>query len=95
MKKENTYKASIDIAGKSFPLNLTATEKSRLHSLEQEINNKINHYQSQFAHMSDKDSIALVLISYAFELKEAQLSGNPELVDQTLSQLESILDSSK
>lgn len=95
MKKESKNKASITIAGKSFPMKLNAQEKARLHSIETEINNKINQYQTQFTHMSDKDSIILVLISYAFELKEAQLTGNPEQLDQALNQLESILDSDK
>jgi len=93
MKSESTQKASINIAGKTFPLNLNAKEMARLQSIETEINNKLDQYQKQFSHMSEKESLSMVLISYAFELQESRESGNPQLLDQTLSQLESILDS--
>lgn len=86
-------KTSIEIAGKRFPLKLDSSEKARLRSIEQEINNKITQYQSQFANMSLKDSITLVLISYAFELKQSQSDSSAEVLEQTLNQLESVLDS--
>lgn len=93
MKSDSLQKATISIAGKEFPLKLDKKEMKKLSSIEQEINKKINHYQSQFANMSLKDSIIMVLISYAFELKNASSESNPELLEQTLSQLEGILSS--
>ena len=91
MKETSTTKASITIAGKDYPLMLNVVEMSRLHLIEEEINNKIIQYQSQFEHISLKDAITLVLISFAFERKDAQANQSTEKLDQTLSQLERIL----
>lgn len=91
MKETSTTKASIHIGGKEFPLMLNEVEEGRLHLIEEEINNKVIQYQSQFEHIDLKDAITLVLISYAFELKDAQANQSTEQLDQAISQLESIL----
>ena len=91
MKETSTAKASITIAGKEYPLMLNEVEMGRLHLIEEEINNKVIQYQSQYEHISLKDAITLVLISFAFERMDAQANQSSEKLDQALSQLESIL----
>lgn len=91
MEETPTAKATITIAGKEFPLMLNEVEMGRLHLIEEEINNKVIQYQSQYEHINLKDAITLVLISYAFELKGAKANQSSEKLDQALNQLESIL----
>ena len=91
MKDGPIAKASITIAGKEYPLMLNDVEMARLHFIEEEINNKVIQFQSQYEHITLKDAITLVLISYAFELKDAQANQYSEELGQALSQLETIL----
>lgn len=94
MKADELKKAVIKIAGKEFPLKLNTSENEHLQSIETEINNRISQYQSNFGAMNQQDMITMVLISYAFELKDAQNNNDIGLLDQTLSQIESVLQSS-
>ena len=93
MKSDHLSKAQIKIADKVFPLNLSEAELERLPLIEKEINNKLIQYQSQYQTMGLKDAISLVLISYAFEKMEVEENKQTSLLDQTISQLESVLES--
>ena len=92
MPDQKSHKASITIAGKPYPLNLSDFENKHLHSIEKQINKKITEYQKSFSNLSLQDCLSMVLISQSFELEKVKGDNTKHKeLDSALETIESTL----
>ena len=83
------------IAGRPYPLRVAEREEESLRGLVQEINEKFNDFQIQYATHDKQDCLVLTLLTYASELHNARqladTSGDGAL-SQRLRQLNALVD---
>ena len=60
---------TIRIAGQSYPVKLTPEEKEIALVIEKELNEKINEYRIKYTVGTTQDILAMLLITYAFDVK--------------------------
>lgn len=92
MEGDKLISHTIQIAGESYPVKLTEEEMAFAREIESEINEKISEYKIKFLVKTTRDILAMILLTYAFELKKSNssptdtLSANRKL-ENLLSQL--------
>ena len=69
---ERTEKIELNIDGKTFPLEVTQSEKILMSGLDKTLNAKIKEFQSQYSNLSKEDTFSMVMISVAFECEKAK-----------------------
>lgn len=87
-------KIKVVIAGRSFPVKVTAEEEPSVRNIEREVNAKIHEFQQKYADKDKIDHIIMVLLTQSFELERAKSSQlNVDKINTQLDTLESSLDS--
>jgi len=69
MESDHLISHTIQIAGESYPVKLTEEEKQFAIEIENEINEKISEFKLKYLVKTTRDILAMVLLTYAFELK--------------------------
>lgn len=87
MGSEKLISHTIQIAGESYPVKLTKEEMSYATEIEQELNDKISEYKVKFLVKTTKDILAMLLLTYAFELRKS----NPKLISDYNLKLERLI----
>jgi len=88
MEKDSLISQIIQIAGEKYPVRLTNVESQLAGEIEKEINQKIKDFQLKFMVKSKQDVLAMLLLTYAFDAKLVQDTGN---VDHANRRIESML----
>lgn len=70
MESEKLISHTIQIAGESYPVKLTEEEMAYAKEIENEINEKISEYKIKFLVKTTRDILAMLLLTYAFELRK-------------------------
>ena len=90
MENENLISHTIQIAGESYPVRLTEKEKEIAIEVEAELNEKIAEFKVKYLVKTTKDILAMILLTYAFEAKKKNLSG--EDIEHANEKIERLLE---
>lgn len=69
MDNDKLISHTIHIAGEQYPVRLTEAEKELAAEIEKEINKKIADFRIKYMVKSNKDILAMILLTYAFDAK--------------------------
>ncbi|MBK9152331.1 MAG: cell division protein ZapA [Saprospiraceae bacterium] len=89
MEQNDLRTIQITVAGRVFPLKVSAVEEEIVHEIEQELNDAINNYQHQYASRDKLDCVLMTLLKFAFEDKKKS-KANAEKTDQIIDKIENI-----
>lgn len=87
--EEELIKVNINIAGRSYPVRLTATEQLMITGIEKDLNTMIQKLQQNYPNMDMQDCLSMAMIKLAFEKNAAS---SPETVQQA-SRIQDLLSS--
>jgi hypothetical protein len=84
---------TVHVAGRSYPLKISAADELVIRRIVKAVNEKVNHFQLSYAHKDMQDCVAMALLTYAVDLYKSsrELVQNPGL-DSSLSDMELLLD---
>lgn len=86
---------TIMIAGRPYPLKISATDEEAIRGVVKAINERVNQFQLNYTNKDKQDCLALALLSYAIDLQKVRRSlsdsNDPEISDR-LSLITSLLD---
>lgn len=89
----NQKKIKVVIAGRSFPVKVTADEEASVRNIEREVNTKIQDFQRKYPDKDKLDHILMVLLTQSFELERIRAnSPDAEAIHTQLDTLESAID---
>ncbi|MCR9289390.1 MAG: cell division protein ZapA [Bacteroidetes bacterium] len=90
MEAVETKQITVTIAGRPYPLKISARDESAIRKLVKEVNEKINRFQLNYAKRDKQDSLAMAILTYAVDLQVAKQKNTTQ--DQDLSDKLSQLD---
>lgn len=88
MQEEDFITFKAIIAGTVFPMTIKRSEEQEARRLLKEINDKINHYRTNYKNRELSDWLTMTLLNYAFEVNSLQKGVISESVQHKLNQLE-------
>ncbi len=90
---EDIKSITVHVAGRPYPLKISAADELVIRRIVKEVNDKVNHFQLSYTHKDMQDCVTMALLTYAVDLYKSshELSQDPGL-DASLSQLENLLD---
>ncbi|NJK82552.1 MAG: cell division protein ZapA [Saprospiraceae bacterium] len=95
MAEEVTKQISVIIAGRSYPLQIKATDEPVIRKMVKEVNEQVNRFQLNHTHKDKQDCLAFTVLTYAVDLHKSRQSfdatQNPSFSDK-LSELNALLD---
>lgn len=93
MSDDNLKQLSVALAGRSYPVLITADEVAQVKVIEQTLNDSFNelkrHYGNQ---LNRQDLLAMLLLTYAKDLYEERKKNNLEPIAAKVDALQNILD---
>ena len=92
-EEEDIKNITVHVAGRPYPLKISAADEPVIRKIVKEVNEKVNHFQLSYAHKDMQDCVAMALLTYAVDLYKSsqELSEDPGL-DASLFQMENLLD---
>lgn len=66
------HRIEANIAGTKIPLKVSEDEEVYVQKAIEEVNNRINQYQSEFTRMDINDCIRMALLTYAVDFHKVQ-----------------------
>jgi cell division protein ZapA (FtsZ GTPase activity inhibitor) len=84
---------TVHVAGRPYPLKISAADELIIRRIVKEVNEKVNHFQLSYAQKDMQDCVTMALLTYAVDLYKSsrELVQNPGL-DSSLSDMEQLLD---
>ncbi|MFT7121208.1 MAG: cell division protein ZapA [Neolewinella sp.] len=78
------------IAGRPYPLRVSAPDVDGLRSLVQEINERFNDFQVQYSDRDKQDCLVMTLLTYADELRMARQMADTSLEGELANRLQAM-----
>jgi cell division protein ZapA (FtsZ GTPase activity inhibitor) len=89
MQEDDLKSVTVTIAGRKFPLKVTANEEARVLEIEQELNAKVSEFQKTYPSKDKLDAVLMTLITYTFDQKNTSAFDG---LDESLNKIQSIKD---
>jgi len=89
--EEELVKVNINIAGRSYPVRVTAQEQLMIAGIEKDLNTEIQMLQKNYPSMDMQDCLSMAMIKLAFENKGDVATKSTE----TASRIQSLLNSAE
>lgn len=80
--EEELIKVNINIAGRSYPIKVTATEQLMITGIEKDLNRTIQSLQQNYPKMDLQDCLSMAMIKLAFESKNGPKSQSVKKASQ-------------
>lgn len=90
MSEENLKRIIVTVAGRNFPVKVKDENEHIVRTIEKEVNQKINELQVTYSGKDIQDYMSLAILSYASELQRVKESEDLKILDDRLSDLESL-----
>lgn len=82
---------NITIAGRTFPVKLTATEEPVAVTLETELNERISVFQKLYPMRDKLDYVIMTMLSYTFDLKKSSTI-DQKVLDENIDKIKNLLE---
>ncbi len=91
----NEISININIAGRKYPLTITANEEESVRAVSKMINEKLQNYNEQFSLKDNQDALAMFALEIATEHQKIslQLEANKKQTSNELLEIKQILAS--
>lgn len=86
---------TVVIAGRPYPLRISANDEGDIRRLVKEINEKVNDFQRTYTKKDKQDCLAMAILTYAVQLHKSRQSANhaaDTVLTGTVRQLDQLLD---
>ncbi len=91
--EEETKSMTVNIAGRSYPLRVKEKDRVSIQQVVEDINEKVKDFQLTYINKDKQDCLAMALLTYAVDYKKVKQANNvPELLNQKVDRLESMID---
>jgi len=87
------HKIDITIAGRKYPIKVTADEEPIVRNIEKKLNQQIHAFQLKYADKDKVDCVLMTLLTVAFENAKKEASSNNDLLAKKLENIEQLIDS--
>ena len=89
----NEISININIAGRKYPLTITASEEESVRAVSKMINEKLQNYNEQFSLKDNQDALAMFAIELATEYQKISLllEANTQQTSKELLELQKLL----
>lgn len=71
--EESNNKMDFVLNGQKYPIIVTEDEKARVQHVEETLNARLSQFKKMFTNLSQEDCLALLLITFGFELDKLQI----------------------
>ena len=92
MDKSNTKGINVSIAGRTFPIRVSPDDVDIVKRIVEEINEKVQFFQSTYSRKDKQDVLSMALLTYAVDYHKSLQSNEDDKVNQKLDQLNLLLD---
>lgn len=83
---------TVVIAGRPYPIRVTAREEDGLRALVREINERFNDFQIKYRDRDKQDCLVMTLLTYASELRDARQDATAATDAELLKRLQRLND---
>lgn len=87
------HKIDITIAGRKYPIKVTADEEAMVRNIEKQLNHQIHEFQLKYAEKDKVDCILMTLLTMAFENAKKEASSNTNILTEKIENLEQLMES--
>ena len=87
------HKIDVTIAGRKYPIKVTAEEEALVRNIEKQLNQQIHEFQLKYADRDKLDCILMTLLTVAFENKMKETSSVNNSISSKLDRMEKLIDS--
>jgi cell division protein ZapA (FtsZ GTPase activity inhibitor) len=91
--EEDIKSITVHVAGRPYPLKISAADEPVIRNIVKEVNEKINFFQISYAQKDKQDCLSMALLTYAVDLYQSshELAKDPDL-SIALSNMETLMD---
>ena len=87
------HKIDITIAGRKYPIKVTADEETIVRNIEKQLNHQIHEFQLKYADKDKLDCILMTLLTIAFDNAKKEASSNKNILAEKIDDIEKLLES--
>jgi cell division protein ZapA (FtsZ GTPase activity inhibitor) len=93
VQDKETKNITILIAGRPYPLKISAADEPAIRKIVKEVNEKVNRLQLAYTNKDKQDCLAMAILTYAVDLQKAKQSPAQDAsLSARLSVLNALLD---
>ena len=86
------HKIDVTIAGRKYPIKVTADEETIVRNIEKQLNQQIHEFQLKYADRDKIDCILMSLLTIAFENAKKEASSKNNNISEKLTLIEQLVD---
>lgn len=95
MDEKRTKTITVVLAGRPYPLKVSADDEAAIRRIVKEVNEKINNFQLTYADRDKQDCLSMAVLTYAVDLYKARQSADMEQhpdLPERLAHIDQLLD---
>lgn len=95
MEDNASSNITVVIAGRPYPLRISANDEADIRRIVKEVNEKVNQFQRTYTKKDKQDCLAMAILTYAVQLHKSRTTVHPtadSALSGTVLQIDRLLD---